>query len=952
MDRGATFAIRALHVAVLSAFAVSQPLFDLLARHPTFLIAHELDALDLALLAALLGLALPAALGAAAAGLAALAGRAGGALHLAAVALAAAAVALPPLSRAGVAPGALALALAAALGALAALAHARARAVRRIATALAAAVPLFPALFLARSEIAPLLAPDPAFEGLGVRFERPAPVVMVVFDALSLYALVDGSGEIDARRYPSFAALAREAHWFRNATTVAEKTKAALPAILTGRYPTRDLRPTAAEYPQSLFSAFAGQYRVFALEPITQLCPQRLCAPLEPRAARLAGLASDLRLLLLHVLLPPDLARSLPAVDQTWRDFADGEARERRGGRHEVRERGMADAEWLFERFLADLPPGGDRPGLHFLHLHVPHWPYRYLPSGRTYGGFGRHVAEQYGDPTRWSDPDWTEAVALQPYLLQVGYADALLGRLRAHLERTGLYDRALLIVTSDHGVSFRPGRQARLVDERNAGDLLPVPLFVKLPGQRAGSRSERNAETIDILPTAVAALGGRLREPVDGVPLLDAAVPERSGKQVFAHRAGGTLRFAYGHEIPERFETARRIEAAFDLARPDGLFALGPRRDWLGRELGSLPAQPAAGLRIRLSHAFAYQDVDPEAHFVPAFVAGSLEARDLPAGPLELVVAVNGVVRALARSFAHEEGTARFEALVPETSFRAGPNQVEVRVVAQGPQGPVLLAAQERPERGYRVARAFDGSAGAVVSSEGRVYAVVPGAVGGELERRGFSFAGRSDAEEVLLFAGGRFLLARELSGDPPGREPREFTLAAPYASPSELAGASARFLGLAAGLASEFGPRSSEPWPTEGAELRLERREGREGLAAGGAGWVQLPEAPGARLEWIALSGERAELGGRAAPGARGEAPVALLLFADGRFAASAPLAAGEPGAPDAPGGGAGWPFRASLPRAALEGAAGIRLFGVSPAGRLAEIEAGEAWARRSGG
>ncbi len=940
MDRGASYRIRALHVAVLVAFAFSQPLFDLLARHPSFLIAHEIGGLELALLAAALGLGLPLALGLAASTLAALAGRAGGGLHAALVALLFGALGLPVLDRAGVAPGALALALAAALGAAAALALARLRALRRFATALTPVLLLFPALFLARSEVAPLLAPDPSLEALGGHFERPAPVVIVVFDALALYALVDGSGAIDPLRHPHFAALAREAQWFRNATTVAEKTRAALPAILTGRYPSEDRRPTAREYPQNLFSVLAGEYQIHALEPITQLCPARLCEPLLPRGERLAALASDLRDLTLHLLLPDDLSGWLPAVDQTWRDFAAGEAPAGAGGRHEIHERGMADAEWLFQRFLAGLRRSTS-PTLHFLHLHVPHWPYRYLPSGRTYGAFGRHTVEQYGNPGRWPDPDWTEAVGLQPYLLQVGYVDSLLGRLREQLEREGLYDEALLVVTSDHGVSFRPGVAPRLLEEGNAGDLLPVPLFVKLPGDRAGSISERNVETIDILPTVVDALGGRLRERVDGTSLLDRSLPERSAKQVFAHRSAGTLHFAYGHSIPQRFETARRIEAWFGLGRPEGLFALGPHRDWVGRPLESFASQPAPGLRVELAHAFAYQEVEPDAAFVPIFVAGRLRAPGLPPGPLELVVAVNGVVRALAQSFDHEDGSARFEALVPEGSFRPGRNDVEVRVVARGAQGPVLLTARSHPGRRYRVAAAFDGRPGLVLSSSGRAFAVLPGALRGELGRRGFAFAGRADAEQVLIFAGGRFLHAQDLA--PPGSEPglHEFTLAAPYAIPSDLAGEDPRFLALAGGVASELGPQAAAPWPDAGSGLRIEGRGGRDGLALDAETWVPLPERPRGRLAEISLGPERAELTGFAAPGSR--APVAVILFADGRFAASAPVAASEPAA------AGGSLFRAELPRAALATAREIRLFGVSPAGRPAEIESAEAWARR---
>ncbi len=50
MQRSPTPRVRALHVFVLVAFAVAQPLFDLLGRHAEFLIAHGATRGDLYLL--------------------------------------------------------------------------------------------------------------------------------------------------------------------------------------------------------------------------------------------------------------------------------------------------------------------------------------------------------------------------------------------------------------------------------------------------------------------------------------------------------------------------------------------------------------------------------------------------------------------------------------------------------------------------------------------------------------------------------------------------------------------------------------------------------------------------------------------------------------------------------------------------------------------------------------
>jgi hypothetical protein len=50
---------------------------------------------------------------------------------------------------------------------------------------------------------------------------RPLPpVVLVVFDEFPLQSLLDSSGRIDRRVYPTFAGFADQATWYRNATGI------------------------------------------------------------------------------------------------------------------------------------------------------------------------------------------------------------------------------------------------------------------------------------------------------------------------------------------------------------------------------------------------------------------------------------------------------------------------------------------------------------------------------------------------------------------------------------------------------------------------------------------------------------------------------------------------------------------------------------------------------------
>ena len=97
--------------------------------------------------------------------------------------------------------------------------------------------------------------------------------------------------------------------------------------------------------------------------------------------------------------------------------------------------------------------------------------------------------------------PDYADALH-QRHLLQVGFVDTLVGRLVARLRELGIYDRTLLIVTADHGASYREGMPRRNATERNLADIVRVPLFIKRPGQKAGAVVDGVAESVDILPT------------------------------------------------------------------------------------------------------------------------------------------------------------------------------------------------------------------------------------------------------------------------------------------------------------------------------------------------------------------------------------------------------------------------------------------------------------------
>ena len=209
----------------------------------------------------------------------------------------------------------------------------------------------------------------------------------------------------------------------------------------------------------------------------------------------------------------------------------------------------------------------------------LPHSPWRYLPSGRRYDV---RPAPGWGSDEVWSSNQAAVDQHWQRHLLQLGYADRVLGRLLDRMQATGLYDRATVVVTADHGVSFRAGQKRRPLSQANREDIAYVPLFVKTPGQRDGRIVPQPARTTDILPTLADAAGIRSPWRVDGHSLLRTRPAERTVVLVKDKGRRFVIPVAVLEGLRER--ALRRQLRLFGSGRPSStLFAVGPDRGLLG---------------------------------------------------------------------------------------------------------------------------------------------------------------------------------------------------------------------------------------------------------------------------------------------------------------------------------------------------------------------------------
>ena len=496
--------------------------------------------------------------------------------------------------------------------------------------------------------------------------ERFPPIYLLVFDELPWYSLLDETGRIDPVRYPNFARLAETAHVFNNATSNGSSTEVSVPVMLASLLESRPA-PVYSMYPDNLFTLLGGVYDVSARDPIVDLCPVSVCNGSSPEQVlelvaadntaqarpvpalrndetyssgkgSLALLFEDAAVVFGHLVAPEGMNLGLPPVTTVWGNFGNKRLFDYRGD-------------------VAAIHPR-DLPRLHYLHTLLPHGPWRLRPDGSIYPVIG--VPGYTSFTSVWGDDVLKARFGQQRHLLQLGFTDRLLGEYLDRLEEIGDFDRAMVIVTADHGITFAAGERPR-GDAQNVAGVAGVPLLFKEPHQTSGTVQSQPVQLVDIVPTIAAQLGIDAPWVFAGRDMLHA--------QVAVDRAvlvRGSL-----VSVPEDFTTitdelAADMHDVFGDGTSGSLYGLGGA--------GNLIGSPARDRTTNRSvHCWVKErpTVIPEPDGAIGYVYGSFDAP--PGAPIVFAVVVDGIVAGTARSF--EDGTAHRVFAIGDSQYWQGEN-------------------------------------------------------------------------------------------------------------------------------------------------------------------------------------------------------------------------------------------------------------------------------------
>lgn len=673
--------IEELHVFVLASFAVAEPVYSRLSERLSFLTDLGIGWTAILLMQLILSICLPAGC-VFAARLLGLMSHAGALIIRRGTLLIFLVLWLLPmckrvdfLSGAGVVLVALLCTTGLAIG------YRRLPVLRKVTTIASMGVVLFPSLlFYQVIRDHESLLPKIKIIGGNTR----TPVVMVVFDEFCGQTLMTPDRRIDRHRFPHLAALAKQATWFRNAVSVHDMTEQAVPAILSGKYPSTRIGPRVMECPQNLFSVLnaLGGYEFAIFEPVSRLGTTRRNVTRGKQAglgSQLALLAESLSRVYLFHITPNEYTPLLPLIPRVWfgiEEFRDVDPTLRRGV---IRYGWGKNRSGQFAHFLRTFHQTSS-PTLHFMHVLLPHVPWCYFPSGKRYlpDDEDWSLLELNTKGTAgvaWSSDEQEAIFHQRRYLLQLMYLDSLVGKLIEQLKAENLFDRSLIVITADHGISFRDNQPRRKVTSGNLDEILSIPLFIKVPGQTEEEIDDRTVESVDILPTIADVMGLQLQQPVDGRSVRSPDFFER-----VEHRYGD---FDNRKSYPSRLintSTARiELRSRFGESSEVGaLDRIGPAPELIGQQVTSLPLNHGRSVTLELIHD-SRRDQAVEPQLIPALYEGRvLSPSVLAEGPVLIAVAVNGTICGVTRTYLQPGALDQWAILLPEAAFEKSPWDIQ----------------------------------------------------------------------------------------------------------------------------------------------------------------------------------------------------------------------------------------------------------------------------------
>jgi len=190
-------------------------------------------------------------------------------------------------------------------------------------------------------------------------------------------------------------------------------------------------------------------------------------------------------------------------------------------------------ADETIDETLSWLEKNSQNPFFIWVHLYDPHTPYE--------------PPEPYH--SQFSD---------RPYLGEIAYTDSQLARLKDYLEKTGLQENTLLVLTSDHGESLGEHKETThgfFVYQ----EALHVPLIFVPPSEKLAGKIYPGVVTLaDVMPTILDFVGLNIPSEVQGISLVCYFAGKKKPEERLAYSETFYPRYHYGWSELKSFQNNR----------------------------------------------------------------------------------------------------------------------------------------------------------------------------------------------------------------------------------------------------------------------------------------------------------------------------------------------------------------------------------------------------------
>jgi arylsulfatase A-like enzyme len=174
--------------------------------------------------------------------------------------------------------------------------------------------------------------------------------------------------------------------------------------------------------------------------------------------------------------------------------------------------------DWLTDRVCERLVVSRDKPFFIWAHYMDPHYPFS--PPKEYINDIRKDPAFNPGLLSKWNFNESESRIAARLYKAEVRYVDCSIGRVFRVLEKEGLLDNTLIIITSDHGEEFfEHGKFGHGMSHYN--EVMAIPMIVRFPDTKP-KISSYPVSLIDVMPTILHYTGFNVPSHAKGRNLLE----------------------------------------------------------------------------------------------------------------------------------------------------------------------------------------------------------------------------------------------------------------------------------------------------------------------------------------------------------------------------------------------------------------------------------------------